>query len=87
VILHIIKKEILQGLLSLRMPLTLILVTAVIISGAFLFISDYQQQLADYDRNVHENSQAVSRIANETWWAIGRTVCVVLSQRESVCVW
>ncbi len=69
-LLHIIRKEILQGFLNLRMLLTLILVTAVMTSGTFLFISDYQQQLADYDRNVHDNSHQLKKLADETWRAI-----------------
>ena len=69
-ILHIIRKEIFQGFLSLRLPLTLILVTAVMISGAFLFIEDYQQQLADHNRNVEDNLQKVSRNADGSWFAL-----------------
>ena len=56
-LLCIIRKEILNGFLSLRLPFTLLLVTAVMVSAAFLFLEDYQQQLADYDRNVKDNLQ------------------------------
>jgi len=64
VLLCIIRKEILNGFLSLRLPFTLLLVTAVMASTAFLFLEDYQQQLADYDRNVKDNSQKVSQRAD-----------------------
>jgi ABC-type transport system involved in multi-copper enzyme maturation permease subunit len=69
-ILQIIRKEILQGFLSLRLPLTLILVAGVMISGAFLFIENYQQQLADYSRNVEENLGQLSRRADGSWYAL-----------------
>ena len=57
---HIIRKELLAGFLSLRFSFTLILVAVIIISSAFLFIEDYQQQREDYDRNVHDNWQGLS---------------------------
>jgi len=69
-LLHIVKKEILQGILSLRLPLTLLLITAVMICGAFLFIEDYQQQLADHHRNVEDNFNRVSRRADGSWFAL-----------------
>ncbi len=64
-LLVIIRREIFNGFLSLRLPFTLLLVTAVMVSAAFLFLEDYQQQLADYDRNVKDNSQKVSQRADE----------------------
>ena len=69
-LLCIIRKEILNGFLSLRLPFTLLLVTAVMVSSAFLFLEDYQQQLADYDRNVKDNSQKVSQRADGGWFAL-----------------
>jgi len=70
VIFHVIRKEILQGFLSLRLPIMLILVTAVMISGTLLFIEDYKQQLADYHQNVHSDFQNLSKRARETWYSI-----------------
>ncbi len=67
-ILHIVKKEILQAFLSLRFPVTLILVTAVMISGALLFIEDYKQQVADYDRNVSANLKRLSENTDNAGW-------------------
>jgi ABC-type transport system involved in multi-copper enzyme maturation permease subunit len=69
-LLCIIRREILNGFLSLRLPFTLLLVTAVMASAAFLFLEDYQQQLADYDRNVKDNSQKVSQRADGGMWAL-----------------
>jgi ABC-type transport system involved in multi-copper enzyme maturation permease subunit len=69
-LLCIIRREILNGFLSLRLPFTLLLVTAVMASAAFLFLEDYQQQLADYDRNVKDNLQKVSRRADGGIWAL-----------------
>jgi len=62
-LLCIIRREILNGFLSLRLPFTLLLVTAVMVSAAFLFLEDYQQQLVDYDRNIQDNIQKVSQRA------------------------
>lgn len=67
-ILHIVKKEILQGFLSLRFPVTLILVAAVMISGALLFIEDYKQQMADYDGNVSANLKRLSENTDNAGW-------------------
>jgi ABC-type transport system involved in multi-copper enzyme maturation permease subunit len=67
-ILHIVKKEILRAFLSLRFPVTLILVTAVMISGTLLFIEDYKQQLSDYSRNVYNNLQRLSELADDAGW-------------------
>ena len=66
-LLCIIGKEILNGFLSLRLPFTLLLVTAVMVSAAFLFLEDYQQQLADYNRNIQDNLQKVSQRADGGW--------------------
>jgi len=69
-LLCIIRREIFNGFLSLRLPFTLLLVTAVMVSAAFLFLEDYQQQLADYDRNVKDNSQKVSQRADGGTFAL-----------------
>jgi len=69
-LLCIIRREILNGFLSLRLPFTLLLVTAVMASAAFLFLEDYQQQLADYDRNIQDNLQKVSQRASGSWFAL-----------------
>jgi ABC-type transport system involved in multi-copper enzyme maturation permease subunit len=68
-LLCIIRREILNGFLSLRLPFTLLLVTAVMASAALLFLEDYQQQLADYDRNVQDNLQKVDQRADGSWFA------------------
>jgi len=65
-LLCIIKKEIQNGFLNLRVPFTLLLVTAVMASTSFLFLEDYQQQLADHDRNTKDNLQKVSQRAVES---------------------
>jgi ABC-type transport system involved in multi-copper enzyme maturation permease subunit len=67
---HIVRKEIFQGFLSLRFAFTLLLVTAVMVSAAFLFLEDYQQQLADYDRNVKDNLEKVSQCADGGTFAL-----------------
>jgi hypothetical protein len=67
-ILHILRKEILQGFLSLRFPVTLLLVTVVMISGALLFIEDHKQQMADYSRNVRANLEWLSKNTDNAGW-------------------
>ncbi|MFC1712389.1 ABC transporter permease subunit [Candidatus Poribacteria bacterium] len=62
-LLHIIKKEILQGVISLRFPLMLILITTAMGSAAFLFLEDYQQQVADYDANVKSDLHKLAQRA------------------------
>jgi ABC-type transport system involved in multi-copper enzyme maturation permease subunit len=69
VLRYIVRKEVLQRFLSLRFSCMLILVAAVMISNAFLFIEDYRQQLEDYDQNVLRNSQMVSRLSG-AWHSI-----------------
>jgi ABC-type transport system involved in multi-copper enzyme maturation permease subunit len=69
-LLCIIGREIFNGFLSLRLSFTLLLVTAVMVSTAFLFLEDYEQQLADYDRNVQDNLQKVSQRAEGGWYAL-----------------
>jgi len=69
-LLYIIQKEILNGFLNLRLPFTLLLITAVMVSSAFLFLEGYQEQLADYDRNVQDNLQKVSQRADGGMWAL-----------------
>jgi hypothetical protein len=64
------RKEILNGFLSLRLPFTLLLVTVVMASAAFLFLEDYQQQLADYDRNIQDNIQKVAQRSHKGWFAM-----------------
>lgn len=73
-ILHITRKEILQGFLSLRFALTLALVSVAMVSGAFLFLADYQQQLADYDENVRSDLNELSRRAEYRGWLAWRGV-------------
>lgn len=60
---HIIRKEILQGFLCLRFPCTLVLVTAVMLSNAVLFVGEHQEQMEDYSRNVNRNYERITRLA------------------------
>jgi len=75
-LLHIVRKEILNGFLSLRLPFTLLLVTAVMVSAAFLFLEDYQQQLADYDRNIQDNLQKVNQRADGGSFALANVFSI-----------
>ncbi len=73
-VMHIIRKEILQGFLSLRFALTLALVTSAMVSGAFLFLADYQQQLTDHDENVRSNLRELSKRAEYRGWVAWKYV-------------
>ena len=69
-LLCIMRKEILNGFFNLRLPFTLLLVTALMVSTSFLFLEDYQQQLADYDRNIQDNMDKVNQHANGGTFAL-----------------
>jgi len=55
-ICHVMKKEILENLLSLRFVLSFLLVIALFAVSGFVFVNQYKQQLNDY-RN-HTNKEA-----------------------------
>ena len=46
---HIMKREILDHLMSLRFALSLVAVTSLLVLGTFIFVSsDHKQKLAEY---------------------------------------
>jgi ABC-type transport system involved in multi-copper enzyme maturation permease subunit len=53
--LDLLKKDIIESLLSLRLLLAFLLVTLLLVASSILFVSDYRAQLNDYDRQVNEN--------------------------------
>ena len=54
---HIIKREILDNLLSLRFSLTLILMVVIMAANAFLFISDHREARSAYEISLKENRE------------------------------
>jgi ABC-type transport system involved in multi-copper enzyme maturation permease subunit len=61
---EIIKKEIRDQLMSLRLMLAFLLVLVLMITSAFLFQAEYKRQLADYDRDVSRNLAVLARNAS-----------------------
>ncbi len=50
---HIMKREILDYLMSLRFALSLGTVTSLLVLGALIFVSgDYKQKLTEYSLNI-----------------------------------
>ena len=56
-LLHIIRKELLEHLLSLRFAISCILCFVVILSSLFVLMKDYREELLDYRTNLvmHRN--------------------------------
>jgi len=57
----LLKKEILEHLLSLRLILAFVLVIALMLASSGLFVKDYEAQLSDYNLQVSENAEYVSK--------------------------
>ena len=70
---HIIKREILDNLLSLRFSLTLILMVVIMAANAFLFISDHREARSAYEISLKENREKLkgmfesSRMPGTLW--------------------
>lgn len=57
---HIIRKDILENLLSLRFMLSLILIISLFAAGSFIFVGKYRQQSQDYWEKTNKNLSALS---------------------------
>lgn len=55
VIWHIIRKEILENLLSLRFMLSLILIISLFAASSFIFVGKYRQESGDYWKKTNKN--------------------------------
>lgn len=64
-LLQIIIKEVLEHLKSLRFILSFVMVIALFVVSAVLFISEYRQQMNDFDRNLNETLSQLSRRAGQ----------------------
>ncbi len=60
---HIIRKEILENLLSLRFMLSLLLIILLFAVSGFVFVSQYRQQLNDYRNEANKNASALRECA------------------------
>jgi ABC-type transport system involved in multi-copper enzyme maturation permease subunit len=54
---RVARKDILEGLLSLRSILSLLMIVTVFAISGFVFVSKYQQQLRDYSRDTNQGLQ------------------------------
>ncbi len=63
---EIIKKEVRDQLLSLRLMLAFLLVLVLMAASAFLFRAEYKRQLADYSRDVSRNLAALAQNASSS---------------------
>jgi len=55
VIWHIVRKEILENLLSLRFMLSLILIISLFAASTFIFVGKYRQESGDYWKKTNKN--------------------------------
>ena len=63
---HIVRKEILENLLSLRFMLSLILIISLFAASSFIFVGKYKQESGDYwkktNKNLSDLSKSLSRL-------------------------
>ncbi|RPJ86531.1 MAG: hypothetical protein EHM18_05745, partial [Acidobacteria bacterium] len=59
--LDLLRKEILDHLLSLRLILAFVLIIVLLIASAVLFVMDYRAQVSDYNAQVNANLSILSR--------------------------
>ncbi len=57
----LLKKEILEHLLSLRLILAFVLVVALMVASGIMFVRDYEAQVTDYTEQISQNSEFLSR--------------------------
>jgi len=59
--LDLLKKEILDHLLSLRLILAFVLIIALLVASGVLFVLDYKAQVSDYNAQVNDNLSLLSK--------------------------
>jgi ABC-type transport system involved in multi-copper enzyme maturation permease subunit len=64
---HIIRKELLENLLSLRFVLSLLLIICLYAAIGFIFVSKYTRQTDDYWKRTNENTAAFSERAGQLY--------------------
>jgi ABC-type transport system involved in multi-copper enzyme maturation permease subunit len=64
---HIIRKELLENLLSLRFVLSLLLIICLYVAIGFVFVSKYTQQMDDYWKRTNKNIAAFSERADQLY--------------------
>ncbi|RPH34997.1 ABC transporter permease [bacterium] len=61
---ELMKKEMHDQILSLRLQLALLLVLVLMAAGALMFQAEYKRQLADYSRDVSRNLESLAKNAS-----------------------
>ena len=64
---QIIRKEILESLLSLRFMLSLVLIISLFAAGGFVFVDEHNQQVQDYWKKTNKNLSALSEQTNKLY--------------------
>ena len=64
---HIIRKELLENLLSFRFLLSLLLIICLFVATSFVFVNKYTQQTDDYWKRTNENMAAFSKEAEHLY--------------------
>jgi ABC-type transport system involved in multi-copper enzyme maturation permease subunit len=64
---HIIRKELLENLLSLRFVLSLLLIICLYAAIGFVFVNKYTQQMDDYWKRTNKNIAAFSEGADQLY--------------------
>lgn len=64
---HIIRKELLENLLSLRFVLSLLLIICLYAASGFVFVSKYTRQTDDYWKRTNKNIAAFSERADQLY--------------------
>ena len=54
-----VKREFLDGVVSLRFFVTSVLAISVMVVGAVIFVGDYKEELEDYNRKVNQNIERI----------------------------
>ena len=64
----IVRKEILENLLSLRFVLSLLLVITVFAISGFVFVGKYEQQVQDYSKDTNRNLADLREHTGRLYW-------------------
>jgi ABC-type transport system involved in multi-copper enzyme maturation permease subunit len=64
---QIVRKEILENLMSLRFTLSLLLTISLFAASSFVFVDDYREQLSDYWQKTNENLSGLSKQADQLY--------------------
>jgi ABC-type transport system involved in multi-copper enzyme maturation permease subunit len=64
---QIVRKEILENLMSLRFTLSLLLTVSLFAASSFVFVDNYREQLSNYWQRANENLSDLSKQADQLY--------------------